>query len=97
VAAEQQLSAVLEAYVARTPFVLAVLREATGLGNPAAVGVVPVTIAVALLRCGDRRLAGWVAVTGLGAGVFGPAVTGVLLAVGDPAPWPASQTANALG
>ncbi|MHA6783296.1 phosphatase PAP2 family protein [Pseudonocardia saturnea] len=88
VVAEQQLTAALGVLVARSPFALAVLREVTGLGGPAAVGVVPAVLAVALLRCGDRRLAGWVAVTGTGAVVLGPAVTAVLLAVGVSAGFP---------
>lgn len=88
VAAEQQLTAALEALVARSPFALAVAREVTGLGGPAAVGVVPAALAVALLRCGDRRLAGWVAVTGTGAAVLGPAVAAVLIAVGGQTGFP---------
>lgn len=57
--------------VSRVPGLLDVVREATGLGSPVAATVVLGLLGAALLLHGRRRLAGYVALTGIGAVVLG--------------------------
>ncbi|MCX6462919.1 MAG: phosphatase PAP2 family protein [Pseudonocardiales bacterium] len=76
----QRMATGVQDAVSSVPGVLDVVREATGLGSPVAAAVVIGLLGAALLLQGRWSLAGYVALTGLGAVVLG-AGTGVLAAV----------------
>ena len=80
-AAQRRLAQAVEGFVAGLPGLLAVVREATGLGAPVAAGVMLVIIAWALLMHRDGRLAGLVVVSGIGAAVLGGAVPAAVAAL----------------
>ncbi|MDN5751623.1 MAG: hypothetical protein L0H64_24515, partial [Pseudonocardia sp.] len=78
--AARRLAQGVEEFVAGLPVLLAIVREATGLGGPVAAGVVLAVTASALLVHRDRRLAGRVVTAGLGAVVIGTAVSAAVAA-----------------
>ncbi|MBW0091328.1 phosphatase PAP2 family protein [Pseudonocardia oceani] len=85
-AAEQRVAGGLQQAVSGVPGLLGVAREATGLGSPVAAAVVLGLLGAALLLHGRRRLAGYVALTGIGAVVLGAGTAAVAAALGTRAP-----------
>lgn len=73
-AVDRQVAAWLNGVVTGNPLLVSVLGVVTDLGNAPACALVLSTTAVVLLVRREARLAGYVAVTGLGVGVLIPAV-----------------------
>lgn len=85
-AAEQRVAGSVQQAVRGVPGLLGVAREATGLGSPVAAAVVLGLLVPALLLHGRRRLAGYVALTGIGAVVLGTGTGAVAAALAARAP-----------
>ncbi len=73
-AVDRQVAAWLNDVVSGNPALVSVLGVVTDLGDPAASWLILSTAALVLLVRRMPRLAGYIAVTGLGAGVLSPAV-----------------------
>lgn len=73
-AVDRQVAAWLNGVVAGDPLLVSVLRVVTDLGGAAASWLILSTLTLVLLARRMPRLAGYAAITGLGAGVLSPAV-----------------------